>query len=396
MRSWCALILLMVLTALAWPAASAFALQDAGLPDEASGEVAGQAADEALSGTIDEAILQAPGQAAVDAPVDAPVEAPAEAPAEVPKEAPADIRVEVPTSPLLLGDWFDVVVEGPELQNLRVGVEDHVGDVLIGRPQAVSRDGVVRIVRRMCIARQGEYSLPLSVVTTTGETYPLAPLELNVLLDVPDGNRNKVADLLDPIAIPMPAADIAPFLGACVLLLALLGLWVVAEGREKPIYEYRPPADLVAIEALTKLRLHLPRTSEEVRPFVIEVSDVLRVYMEQVFEIHAPAQTTEEFLEEAASRHDALGERRETLAEFLIGCDLVKYAGERPAPASAEPLIDTVESFVEETRAGVIEPEPELVPATAPVASSSGVARSGSPSSGDSPTSTPDQEDSVG
>jgi hypothetical protein len=155
----------------------------------------------------------------------------------------------------------------------------------------------------------------------------------------------------------------------------------------------------VAIEALTKLRLHLPRTSEEVRPFVIEVSDVLRVYMEQVFEIHAPAQTTEEFLEEAASRHDALGERRETLAEFLIGCDLVKYAGERPAPASAEPLIDTVESFVEETRAGVIEPEPELVPAgaaAAPVASSAEVAGSGSPSSGDSSTSTPDQEESVG
>jgi hypothetical protein len=34
----------------------------------------------------------------------------------------------------------------------------------------------------------------------------------------------------------------------------------------------------------------------------------------------------------------------------------VKYAGERPAPATAEPLLSLVETFVEETRGAVAEP----------------------------------------
>jgi len=285
---------------------------------------------------------------------------------------PSGFTVEYPREPLLLGSPFELVVRGPDLQSVHLGVEEHIGDVIVGRVtrRDVAGDGsegraeegggatkIVELRRPVSIAREGDYSLPLTVVDAQGQTTDLPDVEISVLLDVPDGHRSQVSDLLDPVAVPMPPASPWPFIAAALVGLVLLGWLVVAHGREKPVSVYHPPADRVAMEALADLRQHLPKTREEIRPFLIRVSDVLRVYIERVFQLHAPALTTEEFLSQAALRHDALSERRDSLAEFLQQCDLVKYAGERPAPSAAEPLLCTVETFVEETRGVVVEPE---------------------------------------
>lgn len=280
-------------------------------------------------------------------------------------ELPPGFSVEYPREPRLLGSPFELVVRGPDLQSLHLDVEGHLGDVMIGRVTRrdvasdrsegraqESRDAsqLVELRRPVSMARQGVYTLPLAVVNTEGETTDLPALEISVLLDVPDGHRSQVADLLDAVEVPRPPASPWPFIGAAVIGLLLLGWLVVAEGREKTVFVYHPPADRVAKEALTELRQHLPNSREEIRPFLIRVSDVLRVYIESAFELHAPALTTEEFLSQAAVRHDALGERCDSLAGFLQQCDLVKYAGERPSPSVAEPLLFMVETFVEETR----------------------------------------------
>jgi hypothetical protein len=111
----------------------------------------------------------------------------------------------------------------------------------------------------------------------------------------------------------------------------------------------RPP-ELVAAEALARLRGRLPRSHDEVPAFVVEVSGVLRAYIEARFGLHAPESTTEEFLP-TATAHPALAGHREMLARFLTGCDLVKFARHRPEPASMGELLATAEGFVEATRA---------------------------------------------
>ncbi len=275
------------------------------------------------------------------------------APAPAAASASADqVTVEYPQGPQWLGSWFDLVVRGPDVQTLRLDTEQHPDDVLTGPMDRVDlADGRVEIRRPVCIARAGEYSLQLAVVTAAGETLTLEPVRLQVVLDLPDGSRAQVSDLLQAVLIPKPPAPIWPFLGPILAGLLLLGWLVVRDGREVPVFVYVPPADRVAMDALAALRSALPRTREEIRPFVIRVSDVLRVYIESMFQLHAPALTTEEFLSQVTQGHDALSTRREHLAGFLQRCDLVKYAGDRPAPATAEPLLETVEDFVEQTRA---------------------------------------------
>jgi len=292
---------------------------DAG--NHAAGGSAGAAQDEASSGASAEALPRA-----------------------------TDVELLAPGSPVLLGDLLQVEARGPALLSLKVDAGEHLGDVLVteAEPRADGADAVLQLGLRLL--REGSYRLPLTVLRSDGRLESLPPLELEVQLDLPVGRKPRVAQLLDPMLVSQPVAPSWPFLVAATAGLVLVGAWIVAAGRRRPVYTYAPPPDQVAIAALARLRLELPRTSEEIRPFVIRVSDVLRTYVEGAFAMHAPAQTTEEFLAAAARRQDALGERRSVLGEFLQHCDLVKYAGERPAPAAALPLLDTVEGFVVETR----------------------------------------------
>ncbi|MCL1887546.1 MAG: hypothetical protein FWF96_01570, partial [Kiritimatiellaeota bacterium] len=72
------------------------------------------------------------------------------------------------------------------------------------------------------------------------------------------------------------------------------------------------------------------------KDFYIELTHVVRRYIERAHDIHAPVQTTEEFLL-AATRHPRFqGETLQRLREFLESADLVKFAGVTSTPALAD------------------------------------------------------------
>lgn len=87
-------------------------------------------------------------------------------------------------------------------------------------------------------------------------------------------------------------------------------------------------------------------------PFCVAVSGALRVYLEEALNLRAPEQTTEEFLDHLQSSAQlALGQKR-TLGDFLVRCDLVKFARYTPVEAELRELWDAAMRLVEETRAG--------------------------------------------
>ena len=67
------------------------------------------------------------------------------------------------------------------------------------------------------------------------------------------------------------------------------------------------------------------------REYCFAVSKVIRRYIEERFDIHAPQLTTEEFLRDLAqasgSQEALLASHRELLGDFLRHCDLAKFAG---------------------------------------------------------------------
>ena len=140
-------------------------------------------------------------------------------------------------------------------------------------------------------------------------------------------------------------AWLVPALAAGGVLLAL-GAYGFSRRRRR-----RPRALLPFELALQRLAdigaLMQPASARE---FSIAISDIVRTYIEQRFDITATHQTTEEFLRDLLeSPHSLLSRHRSLLSEFLHECDLVKFAGVSLTLQSMESLDQSARAFVSET-----------------------------------------------
>jgi hypothetical protein len=89
------------------------------------------------------------------------------------------------------------------------------------------------------------------------------------------------------------------------------------------------------------------------RPFCILVSDTVRQYLEERFNFHAPERTTEEFLHELQATDLLLTDQKGSLGEFLLVCDMVKFARYEPGQPELQALHESAVRLVDET-----EPQP--------------------------------------
>ncbi len=82
----------------------------------------------------------------------------------------------------------------------------------------------------------------------------------------------------------------------------------------------------------------------------VELSAIVRRYLEHRYEIRAPELTTEEFLLVATARPELTTEHRGLLTSFLERCDRVKFAGYRPDAEESIATLAAARGFVEDTR----------------------------------------------
>lgn len=139
----------------------------------------------------------------------------------------------------------------------------------------------------------------------------------------------RIHDIKPPVDIP----DWSWFwwlLGVLLLGLAL-GWWLRRRRKPETVIEVSPE-ELVPPHVRAKARLdEALRLIDEPKPFCFAVSDALRLYLEEQFDLHAPERTTEEFLDEVQASPTLDEAQKTLLGDFLTRCDLVKFAKHEPA-----------------------------------------------------------------
>lgn len=131
-----------------------------------------------------------------------------------------------------------------------------------------------------------------------------------------------------------------------IVLLAFCGWYLLRRTKLGIAFFAPPPPHEVALRALNECR-RLKLSEEKQREFVVEVSQIVRVYIQARFGIRAPHRSTEEFLREVHEGDRLLQEHQESLGSFLTGSDLVKFAQRRVLIEQMAQMIEGARSFVE-------------------------------------------------
>lgn len=104
------------------------------------------------------------------------------------------------------------------------------------------------------------------------------------------------------------------------------------------------PRELAYLELERLLEEDLP--GRDVKRFYVELTAVVRRYIERTTGVHAPEQTTEEFLREIGGKPVFSPEESGRLRQFLESADLVKFAAHQPQSEDVEESFRRAKAFI--------------------------------------------------
>ena len=291
--------------------------------------------------------------------------------------APVTVTLKASKKEITIADFLTFVIETktakgstaklPELKDLNFGqflVKDHYR--LPSRQEDNSQIEAIEFTLEPQLS--GEYTIaPFKVAyTVEGELLddegkaPVHEIETQPVtivvksLGADSLETAKLRDIQPPVLLPRPRKSRvglwAAIGGALVVAAAILAVILSRRRRKKTHLEKRIPAHILAFEELRRLREMDLIGQGKIKEFYIALSDIMRFYIERRFGIHAPEQTTEEFLD-GVSRNGVFDvPTRSTLKEFLSHCDIVKFAQYRPETTEIQKAIDITRNFIEQTK----------------------------------------------
>jgi hypothetical protein len=220
-------------------------------------------------------------------------------------------------------------------------------------------DGRVRWQQEFVLepAKPGELPLllaPLHYRDTAGPWQIVAwdAVPVQVTTEVASADLKQLHDVRGPIKLPEPPPWPRWPLGVGLAVLVagvMLGIWRVRRRVQPETPPLSPQA--WAVRELERLEaLNLPEQGEINRYHTL-LSDVLRRFLELRFQLHAPRQTTAEFLKAAETSLQLSPAQQELLREFLQRCDLAKFARAAASPEECRTAAELARTFISETGA---------------------------------------------
>ena len=214
----------------------------------------------------------------------------------------------------------------------------------------------------------GDYFIPPLTIyyKTEGDSVYKSISTEKIKIVVESMNPSEQGDIRDiklPVEIPATLWEkirIFVFVFAALILGALIYLYfrlkkegrsLIPEKKEPP----RPPHE-IALEMLDQLKEKDLVSQGKIKEFHIEVSDIIRRYIEGRYFIPAPEMTTSELLASIKSEQIE-PEQMELLSRFLFQCDMVKFAKFIPNPAESSEMLQLAYRFVNETKIIIVTQE---------------------------------------
>jgi hypothetical protein len=165
-----------------------------------------------------------------------------------------------------------------------------------------------------------------------------------------------IKPIIGPLKVPLTFREILPWIaGALLVILTVAGIiWYIRKRKKnQPVIQFRPkvvlPPHEVALQQLEALRLKKLWHSGSIKQYYVELTDILRKYIEDRFQVAALEQTTGEILEGLQHKPDCHVASKQGLRLLLEMADMVKFAKAQPVATENESSMHDAVEFVRET-----------------------------------------------
>ena len=167
------------------------------------------------------------------------------------------------------------------------------------------------------------------------------------------GNNNKsykIREIKGPINFPMRLNPLLLAIGIFLVFTSGSSLFLLKrKGKKEEVIPKKPP-DEIAHERLKRLKAKGLVETGKIKEYYIELSDIVRHYLEDRFSIRAPEMTTEEFLMSVSGSKEILGEHKDLLGNFLSHCDMVKFAKYGPSKDEINSSFESAVKLIDKTK----------------------------------------------
>lgn len=197
-------------------------------------------------------------------------------------------------------------------------------------------------------AMEFHYSKGKKLDLKTAKVARTEKFALEISSGVPvDQNLQKLYDIRNVVKLPSRKPPWLILSIGCLGLLAGSGLllWRLKKNDNLPSVPKIDPQE-VAWESLNRLMNSDYLTCGHYKLFYFELTRIVRQYIEDVYRIKAPRQTTEEFLRNLAHANSFPRQKRQILQQFLQRADMVKYAAQTPGKEEIENVFTIAKEII--------------------------------------------------
>ncbi len=165
-------------------------------------------------------------------------------------------------------------------------------------------------------------------------------------------------DIKVPYGAPLTLKEVLPYILGIILIGAIIFLILYSIKRKKqnkPIFAMpkkpKEPPHVIALRELDRIKSEKIWQKGKTKEYYSDLTETLRKYIEDRFEIPAMEQTSDETIESFRSRRDLLKDKTfQNLNQILKLADLVKFAKYKPLPDDDNMALMNSYFFVNETK----------------------------------------------
>lgn len=289
-------------------------------------------------------------------------------------------RAVLDSTNILIGDQVNLRLELSHPNNLDIEFPA-IGDSLSASVEVIAQspldtfeldeENQIRIIQNLTITSfdSGQQVVPplyfrlkYDNLYDSIETLPASFFVHSMPLDTTKGP----VDIKKPYGAPVTLKEVTPYILGVILIGALiffLFYYIQRRRKNKPLFVKPPkpkePAHIIALRELDRIKDEKLWQTEHLKDYYSMVSDTLRTYIEDRFNIQAMEYTTEETIQAFERQEELLsGKSLEELKSILSLSDLVKFAKYTPLPDDHNLTLMNAYFFVNQTKLEDKKPTP--------------------------------------